>query len=773
MQTAIIGFPRIGANRELKKATEAFFKNEITAEELEKQASNLRINNLKTLKNAGIDAIVTGDFSYYDNVLDTAILFNLLPKRFNNLDLSKLQSYFTIARGSDDTPALSLKKWFTTNYHYLVPEVDSTTKVKLNSLGPVKYFKEALNAGIQTMPTIIGPFTLLKLANFANNVNINNIKKELIKSYIELLDAAKNAGSLWFSIEEPYLVTDLDNSSIQLFKEIYEEILKNRPIKIKLQTYFGDLRDVFKEVSELYFDGVGLDFIEGPKNLDLLKEFGLTKGTTIFAGIISGRNIWRNDYQNSLKLIDALAKLSDNIILSSACSLLHVPITIQNEKLDNKYLKHFAFAIEKLSELKDLALCQKYQISAKATKEQLENQLASLNDSSPEFYTIKNYLNNLELHSYARINKNLDLATKIQKLKETDFIREPKIEERARIQQKSLNLPLLPTTTIGSFPQTLELRTIRKKYRLGEISDAQYSSEIKRLISECIKLQERLDLDVLVHGEFERNDMVEYFGEKLHGFIFTTNGWVQSYGTRCVKPPIIWEDIYRQEPMTVETAVFAQSLTPKPVKGMLTGPVTIFNWSFPREDISVKETVLQIAIAIRDEVLDLEKAGIKIIQIDEAALKEKLPIRKINQKNDYLNFAIPAFRLTHSGVDAKTQIHTHMCYSEFRDIIDSIAAMDADVISFEASRSSLSILSSLNAENFLTAVGPGIYDIHSPRVPSIAEIKKLIEQIITKLPTQKIWINPDCGLKTRNNDEATSSLTNMMLATKELRQKLS
>lgn len=773
MQTAIIGFPRIGANRELKKATEAFFKNEITAEELEKQASNLRINNLKTLKNAGIDAIVTGDFSYYDNVLDTAILFNLLPKRFNNLDLSKLQSYFTIARGSDDTPALSLKKWFTTNYHYLVPEVDSTTKVKLNSLGPVKYFKEALNAGIQTMPTIIGPFTLLKLANFANNVNINNIKKELIKSYIELLDAAKNAGSLWFSIEEPYLVTDLDNSSIQLFKEIYEEILKNRPIKIKLQTYFGDLRDVFKEVSELYFDGVGLDFIEGPKNLDLLKEFGLTKGTTIFAGIISGRNIWRNDYQNSLKLIDALAKLSDNIILSSACSLLHVPITIQNEKLDNKYLKHFAFAIEKLSELKDLALCQKYQISAKATKEQLENQLASLNDSSPEFYTIKNYLNNLELHSYARINKNLDLATKIQKLKETDFIREPKIEERARIQQKSLNLPLLPTTTIGSFPQTLELRTIRKKHRLGEISDAQYSSEIKRLISECIKLQERLDLDVLVHGEFERNDMVEYFGEKLHGFIFTTNGWVQSYGTRCVKPPIIWEDIYRQEPMTVETAVFAQSLTPKPVKGMLTGPVTIFNWSFPREDISVKETVLQIAIAIRDEVLDLEKAGIKIIQIDEAALKEKLPIRKINQKNDYLNFAIPAFRLTHSGVDAKTQIHTHMCYSEFRDIIDSIAAMDADVISFEASRSSLSILSSLNAENFLTAVGPGIYDIHSPRVPSIAEIKKLIEQIITKLPTQKIWINPDCGLKTRNNDEATSSLTNMMLATKEIRQKLS
>lgn len=773
MQTAIIGFPRIGANRELKKATEAFFKNEITAEELEKQASNLRINNLKTLKNAGIDAIVTGDFSYYDNVLDTAILFNLLPKRFNNLDLSKLQSYFTIARGSDDTPALSLKKWFTTNYHYLVPEVDSTTKVKLNSLGPVKYFKEALNAGIQTMPTIIGPFTLLKVANFANNVNINNIKKELIKSYIELLDAAKNAGSLWFSIEEPYLVTDLDNSSIQLFKEIYEEILKNRPIKIKLQTYFGDLRDVFKEVSELYFDGVGLDFIEGPKNLDLLKEFGLTKGTTIFAGIISGRNIWRNDYQNSLKLIDALAKLSDNIILSSACSLLHVPITIQNEKLDNKYLKHFAFAIEKLSELKDLALCQKYQISAKATKEQLENQLASLNDSSPEFYTIKNYLNNLELHSYARINKNLDLATKIQKLKETDFIREPKIEERARIQQKSLNLPLLPTTTIGSFPQTLELRTIRKKYRLGEISDAQYSSEIKRLISECIKLQERLDLDVLVHGEFERNDMVEYFGEKLHGFIFTTNGWVQSYGTRCVKPPIIWEDIYRQEPMTVETAVFAQSLTPKPVKGMLTGPVTIFNWSFPREDISVKETVLQIAIAIRDEVLDLEKAGIKIIQIDEAALKEKLPIRKINQKNDYLNFAIPAFRLTHSGVDAKTQIHTHMCYSEFRDIIDSIAAMDADVISFEASRSSLSILSSLNAENFLTAVGPGIYDIHSPRVPSIAEIKKLIEQIITKLPTQKIWINPDCGLKTRNNDEATSSLTNMMLATKEIRQKLS
>jgi 5-methyltetrahydropteroyltriglutamate--homocysteine methyltransferase len=773
MQTAIIGFPRIGANRELKKATEAFFKNEITAEELEKQASNLRINNLKTLKNAGIDAIVTGDFSYYDNVLDTAILFNLLPKRFNNLDLSKLQSYFTIARGSDDTPALSLKKWFTTNYHYLVPEVDSTTKVKLNSLGPVKYFKEALNAGIQTMPTIIGPFTLLKLANFANNVNINNIKKELIKSYIELLDAAKNAGSLWFSIEEPYLVTDLDNSSIQLFKEIYEEILKNRPIKIKLQTYFGDLRDVFKEVSELYFDGVGLDFIEGPKNLDLLKEFGLTKGTTIFAGIISGRNIWRNDYQNSLKLIDALAKLSDNIILSSACSLLHVPITIQNEKLDNKYLKHFAFAIEKLSELKDLALCQKYQISAKATKEQLENQLASLNDSSPEFYTIKNYLNNLELHSYARINKNLDLATKIQKLKETDFIREPKIEERARIQQKSLNLPLLPTTTIGSFPQTLELRTIRKKHRLGEISDAQYSSEIKRLISECIKLQERLDLDVLVHGEFERNDMVEYFGEKLHGFIFTTNGWVQSYGTRCVKPPIIWEDIYRQEPMTVETAVFAQSLTPKPVKGMLTGPVTIFNWSFPREDISVKETVLQIAIAIRDEVLDLEKAGIKIIQIDEAALKEKLPIRKINQKNDYLNFAIPAFRLTHSGVDAKTQIHTHMCYSEFRDIIDSIAAMDADVISFEASRSSLSILSSLNAENFLTAVGPGIYDIHSPRVPSIAEIKKLIEQIITKLPTQKIWITPDCGLKTRNNDEATSSLTNMMLATKEIRQKLS
>lgn len=752
MQNSVVSYPRIGAKRELKFCVEKYFKGEIKQEELLNLAKNLRKTHWFSQKDAGIDFISSNDFSFYDNILDCANTFNVISKKYKKLNLDKLDEYFAQARGyqgnNGDEKALAMKKWFNTNYHYLVPECDNTN-IFLNDIKIISEYKEAKELGIETKPVITGIFTFYKLINFKNENIRQEVKQKLKKSYIELLKNLNKIGVKLIQFDEPYLVNDLEKGDISLFKEFYEEILENKQyVKILLQTYFGDIRDIYVDLINLRFDAIGLDFIESKKNLELLKKYNIPDNITLFAGVINGKNIYKNNYEKTINLLKEIQKYAKNVVINTSCSLLHVPYTTQNEtNLDKKYLEHFSFAIEKLQELKEL-------------KEIINSNNISTHDA---------FISNQNLFQKETNKTDQSVQNRIKNLKDSDFVRLPQFSKREILQKQLLNLPPLPTTTIGSFPQTPDIRSNRLAYKKGEISTQNYVTFHQLKIKECIKLQEEIGLDVLVHGESERNDMVEYFGQSLDGFLFTTNGWVQSYGTRCVKPPIIWGDISRSKPITVFWAKYAQSLSKKYVKGMLTGPVTILNWSFPREDISLKDSVIQIALAIRDEVLDLEKEGIKIIQIDEAALREKLPLRKSNWHSEYLDWAIPAFNLVHSGVEATTQIHTHMCYSEFGDIIKEIDSMDADVISFEAARSNLELLDTLKSVNFKTQVGPGIYDIHSPRVPSVEELKKVIIKILEKLPKEKIWINPDCGLKTRNYKEVIDSLKNLVSATKQIR----
>lgn len=755
MQNSVISYPRIGALRELKFAIEKYFKKESSQDELFAVAKALRKTHWQSQKDAGIDFISCNDFSFYDNVLDTAVLFNVVAKRYKALNLNPLDEYFAQARGyqgaNGDTTALAMKKWFNTNYHYLVPECDDAELISLNAAKIVNEYDEAKNLGIEAKVTLTGLFTFYKLVNFANEGVKTQAKAKLINAYANLLDKLNEKGVQWVQFDEPYLVYDLKADDIALFKEIYTALLaKKANIKILLQSYFGDVRDIYDTLCSLEFDAIGLDFVEGKESFALIKK-GYLADKVLFAGLVNGKNIYKNNYEKTVSLFKELQKFAKNVVLNTSCSLLHSPYTIKNEsKLDKKYLAHFAFAEEKLEELKEL-------------KEILQ----SANPSENVFYK-----NNVALFKNEPNRDNKSVQARVESLEEKDFVRLPEFKERQKIQKTSLNLPLLPTTSIGSFPQTPEVRSNRLAFKQAKISATQYTEFNQSKIKECIKLQEEIGLDVLVHGEFERNDMVEYFGESLEGFLFTQNGWVQSYGTRCVKPPVVWGDVARTKPITVSWSEFAQKQSTKIVKGMLTGPVTILNWSFPREDISLKESTLQIALAIRDEVLDLEKAGIKIIQIDEAALREKLPLRKSDWHSEYLSWAIPAFNLVHSGVRADTQIHTHMCYSEFNDIIKEIDAMDADVISFEASRSNLELLDALKAANFQTEVGPGVYDIHSPRVPSVSELESTIHKILAKLPKEQIWINPDCGLKTRGYKEVIESLENMVKATQKVRQGL-
>lgn len=753
VENSIIGYPRIGELRELKFWTEDYFKKEISFEELEKRAKTLRENQWKFIKENGIDYVPSNDFSYYDGLLDTAFMLNIIPKEYKKLSLKDIDTYFAMARGyqgeEGDIKSLAMKKWFNTNYHYMVPVFEDDTEVKLNSNKVFKEYEEALKVGVETKPVLIGPFTLLKLSKYKESKGIKDFAKDVTAVYKEIINKLETLGAKWIQIDEPILVADLNKEDIEIFTKIYEELLKEKgKAKILLQTYFGDIRDCYKEVVNLAFDGIGLDFIEGKKTLQLIKEEGFPKNVKLFAGIVNGKNIWRNNYKQSIALVKELSNYVEEgqIVINTSCSLLHVPYTLKNEeKLSNKYKKHFAFAEEKLLELKEL-------------KELLYKD---------NFQEDIRYKENEELIKEKLNNEDKSVREKVDNLKEKDFVRLPKFEEREKLQKKFYNLPELPTTTIGSFPQTAEIRSNRAKFKKGEISEEVYKENVKKNIEKWIKIQEDIGLDVLVQGEFERNDMVEYFGENFQGFLFTEKAWVQSYGTRCVKPPIIWGDVSRNKPITIEYSKYAQSLTNKPVKGMLTGPITILNWSFPREDISLKEMAYQIALAIKEEVLDLEKNEINIIQIDEAALKEKLPIRKVDWHKEYLDWAIPAFRLCHSSVKETTQIHTHMCYSEFADIIKDIDNMDADVISFEASKSDLSIIDVLKENNFRTAVGPGVYDIHSPRIPTVEEIKKAIEIMLKKVDKQKLWINPDCGLKTRGKNETISSLKNLVEARDE------
>lgn len=755
MQNSVISYPRIGSLRELKFGVEKYFKGLSSKEELFSLAKTLRKTHFQTQKEAGIDYISCNDFSFYDNILDNANIFGVVAKRYKNLNLDPLDEYFAQARGyqgdKGDVKALAMKKWFNTNYHYLVPECDDISLIKLNAEKILNEYKEAKDLGIEAKVVVSGLFTFYKLINFINDTDKKEALTKLKSAYKELLNELNKAGVKWLQFDEPYLVYDLSSSDISLFNDIYKDLLHNKAgLKILLQTYFGDVRDIYDYLLKLDFDAIGLDFLEGKESLNLLKK-GFDDKKILFAGVLNGKNIYKNNYKKTVSLLKEIQKYAKNLVINTSCSLLHSPYTIKNEsKLDAKFLDYLSFAQEKLLELKDL-------------KEIL---------SSSDIENHPSYKINIELFSRENNRKNEAVSARIASLKDSDYVRKPAFKEREKIQKQLLSLPLLPTTTIGSFPQSADVRSNRLAFKQQKISATQYTEFNQTKIKECIKFQEEIGLDVLVHGEFERNDMVEYFGESLDGFLFTQNGWVQSYGTRCVKPPIIWADVSRSKPMTVSWSKFAQEQTNKLMKGMLTGPVTILNWSFPREDISTKESTLQIALAIRDEVLDLEKAGIKIIQIDEAALREKLPLRKSDWHSEYLNWAIPAFNLVHSGVKPETQIHTHMCYSEFSDIIKEIDAMDADVISFEASRSNLELLDTLKANNFQTEVGPGVYDIHSPRVPSVDELKNTIRAILEKLPKEQVWINPDCGLKTRGEKEVIQSLKNMSEATAQIRKEL-
>ena len=753
MKTSVIGFPRVGKDRELKFASEKYFAGEISAQELEQTAKELRAYGWKKQKDNGIGFIPSGDFSFYDNMLDTTVLLGATPKRYRDLGLSALDTYFAMARGyqgnAGDVKALAMKKWFNTNYHYMVPELEDIT-LKADTSTLISAYKEAESQGIKTVPAVIGPYTFLKLARYVGNKTRPDFAKEAADAYIQVIKDVTAAGATWISIAEPALVLDMNDDDLEFFNSLYRSILTLKgSLKVNVQTYFGDIRDSYKLVASLGFDGIGLDFIEGRKTLELLAANGFPKNTILFAGIVNGKYIWKSDYQKKRELIEQIKKHADsnNIVISTSCSLLHVPYTTASEtKLSQDILKHFAFAEEKLVELNELS-----QIT--------EGNNAALDENKALFAT-------------ERVQKNKSVQGKLAALKDSDFTRLPAFAEREEIQKKTFNLPLLPTTTIGSFPQTKEVRATRSLFKKGKITKDEYVSFMRNKIAECIKLQEEIGLDVLVHGEFERNDMVEYFGDHLDGYVFTEKAWVQSYGTRCVKPPIVWGDVSRREAITVEWSKYAQSCTKQFVKGMLTGPVTILNWSFPREDISLKEQTNQIALAIREEVLDLEANGIRIIQIDEAALREKLPLRKQDWHSEYLDWAIPAFRLVHSGVKPETQIHTHMCYSEFNDIIRDIDDMDADVITFEASRSDLKILDALQEAKFRTEVGPGVYDIHSPRVPSVQEIKDALGKMLKKVELKKLWVNPDCGLKTRGDTETKASLINLVTAAKDIRSTL-
>lgn len=755
MLTSIIGFPRVGNLRELKFATEKYFKHQISQERLQTVAKEIREKQWRLLKENGIDLIPSNDFSFYDTLLDSAALFNIIPSRYKELNLSDLDTYFAMSRGYQgdhgDVRALAMKKWFNTNYHYMVPEIEDDTEIKLTGTKLFDEFHEALHLGILTKPVITGPFTLLKLIRYTGEKQLPDFVEPMIHAYEDLISKAQGTEISWIQFDEPYLVHDLSSDDIALFKKIYTLLLaKKGNLKVLVQTYFGDVRDIYHELTSLDFDGIGLDFIEGKETKSLIKKEGFPKNKLLFVGIVNGKNIWKNHYGDSLATITWLKNFEISTVINTSCSLLHVPYTLKNEtKLDADYTKHFAFAEEKLEEL---------------------NELKILSDLD-SYETHPAFIKNLELFSSKRKNSyDPEVSKRVSEITDQDFTRLPDFFEREKIQKDVFKLPLLSTTTIGSFPQTLDVKTNRSAFRKGEISESEYVDFNRKKIAECVKLQEEIGLDVLVHGEYERNDMVEYFGQQLNGYLFTEKAWVQSYGTRCVKPPIIWGDVSRPEPMTVSWSVYAQSLTDHPMKGMLTGPVTILNWSFPREDISVKESTYQIALAIRDEVLDLEANGIHIIQIDEAALREKLPLRKSDWYCEYLDWAIPAFRLVHSRVKPETQIHTHMCYSEFTDIIPAIDDMDADVITFEASRSDLLILDSLKENHFKTEVGPGVYDIHSPRVPSVEEIKTALNKMLDKIEIEKLWVNPDCGLKTRGNEETTASLKNLVAAAKELRE---
>lgn len=757
VQASNLGFPRIGAQRELKKATESFWKGQVKESDLQAEARRIRAENWKTQKNAGIAVIPSNDFSFYDQVLDTICAVGAVPSRYGfaggQIDLD---TYFAMARGSQgkgrDVVAMEMTKWFDTNYHYIVPEFKKDINFRLSSTKAVDEFKEAKALGIETRPVIVGPVTLLLIGKERDGGNALALLDKLLPVYAELLKNLESAGAKAVQIDEPYLVMDLPEGAAAAYKKAYDTLAKATGLKITIATYFGDLRDNVTLAAKLPVAGLHVDLVRGAEQLDKVLA-ALPKGKTLSLGLIDGRNIWRADLEKALVLAEkAAAKIGkENVQIAGSCSLLHTPVDLNAEKkLDAELKGWLSFATQKLSEI--AALATALEKGKDAAKEAFDASKKAIDGRKNS----KRIHNDSVKQLVANISKDL-------------LNRKSSFGQRAKVQHKALNLPILPTTTIGSFPQTAEVRAARAKFKKGELTAAQYDQFLKDEIEKCVKFQEQIGIDVLVHGEFERNDMVEYFGEQLKGFAFSENGWVQSYGSRCVKPPIIFGDVWREKPMTVDWAIFAQSKTKKIMKGMLTGPVTILQWSFVRDDQPRRDTCLQIAFAIRKEVTDLEKAGIKIIQIDEAALREGLPLRKTDW-DAYLKWAVDAFRISASDVRDDTQIHTHMCYSEFNDIIGAVAAMDADVISIETSRSAMELLEAFVDFKYPNEIGPGVYDIHSPRVPATAEMEKLLNKALEVLKPEQVWVNPDCGLKTRGWPEVTDALKHMVEATEKLRK---
>ena len=762
MKSNILGYPRIGEKRELKKANEAFWAGKISESDLLKEAQNIRLHNWKLQQNAGVDLIPSNDFSLYDQVLDASVSFNAIPSRYEPVKTkTELELYFALARGYQkdgiDITAMEMTKWFDTNYHYIVPEFTKNQNFSLRKNSALAYFNEAKANGIHTKPVLIGAITYLLLGKEKEEgFHRLDLLENLLPVYKQILKELSDAGVDWIQIDEPFLSLDLTERAKEAYQKVYTELANEFPkLKFIITTYFNELKDNAELAISLPVAALHIDLVRGEQQLDgILEKF--PAGKILSLGVVDGRNIWKNNFEKSLSLIKkAQEKLGkERVWVATSCSLLHSPCNLElenNEEVLTPEIKQWlAFAKQKLQEVTTLKAIATNLISEEIQAIFAENKKAAESRKTSPL-----------IHDNA-------VKERVEKISDKDDQRLSPFSKRKELQHKALNLPLFPTTTIGSFPQTDEVRSWRAKFKKGQLTQAEYDKLLEKEIEESIRFQEDTQIDVLVHGEFERNDMVEYFGELLKGYTFTKFGWVQSYGSRCVKPPIIFGDISRPEPMTVRWSQYAQSLTKLPVKGMLTGPVTILQWSFVRDDQPRSQTCLQIALAIRDEVVDLERAGIKVIQIDEPAIREGLPLRKADWKN-YFDWAIKAFRISASGVKDETQIHTHMCYSEFNDMIEPIADMDADVITIECSRSQMELLDVFGDFKYPNEIGPGVYDIHSPRVPSQQEMTDLMKKAIAVVPKEQLWVNPDCGLKTRHWPETKAALHAMVDTAKELR----
>jgi 5-methyltetrahydropteroyltriglutamate--homocysteine methyltransferase len=755
-----LGFPRIGPRRELKRALEGFWAGKLSENELRDQAASIRLTNWKYQAKSGIAAIPSNDFSLYDQVLDTIAMVGAVPERYGwSEGTIDLRTYFAMARGLQeagaDLPAMEMTKWFDTNYHYIVPELHAHQEFHLGSNKPIDEFLEAKSQGIHTRPVLIGPITFLHLSKSSdNNFNPLTLLDNIIPIYAEILRRLQAAGADWVQIDEPCLVLDLNEDVKNAFSSAYASLSSSSKLKVLVATYFGDLRDNLNCALSLPVDGIHIDLVRAPNQLnDVLHS--LPENLNLSLGLVDGRNIWKTDLQKVVNVvtpvIDRLG--TERVFIGPSCSLLHSPLDLELEtKLDPELREWLAFALQKIHEI--VVLSRYFNEGSEPVAEAM-----AASDTA------------VDSRKHSDLIHNRTVSDRSATVTVSMMRRHTGYNKRRSIQHDRLGLPPLPTTTIGSFPQTNDIRSARSAFKRGRQNQDEYETAMRQAIVEAIQWQESIGLDVLVHGEFERTDMVEFFGEQLTGFAFTTFAWVQSYGSRCVRPPIIFGDISRESPMTVAWTQFAQSLTNKPVKGMLTGPVTILQWSFVRDDQPPSKTCQQIALAIRDEVQDLESAGTRIIQIDEAALREGLPLRR-SDWDAYLDWAIGCFRLASSGVSNETQVHTHMCYAEFNDIIHAIADMDADVISIESSRSKMELLDAFAAYNYPAAIGPGVYDIHSPRVPSEREIEILINNALTVFSTSQLWVNPDCGLKTRKWDEVKPALERMVSATQTVRAKI-